>query len=297
MKANQVFVGVNGAALELGNGRRAVAVFPARKGEAYSHALLESGSLVRLKGSRINGVGVARYLSSNGFELALPGNKLADRLADEVDAIDGVELVQEATNKKAVELQSKFAGKTCTFVPFDETKSSAEVSVKAPEGFISISADLVEGFCAGNVQIEYVASSNCGFSVALSAGWLVEPEHELHLPRNSEYGGPVERAVFIMCNSGMGSLVGSQNLAMSDDPDYPRGKLEMVLDNGDFLIVAINGGDEPEVSYIRGGEVIYSRTGMYGTRLHDAVGAVAAVFVRVMELDLQKVKRSRKKAA
>jgi hypothetical protein len=297
MKAKNVYVGINGAALDLGLAGRGIAVYPVRKGEDCSHVLLSSGKVARMKGSRINGLGVARYLSQNGFELAQPGDKNAERLADEVDVIDSIKLVEAAANDKADELQRLFAGKTCTFVPFDETKASAQVTLNAPDGFLTICADLVDGFSAGNVKIEYRTGSTLSSQVALSAGWLVGPDGDVsNLPRNKEYGGPLERAMYILCNSGLAALVGNQNLLLSADPDYPRGMMEVALENGDRLRLVIV-ADEPVVIYIREGEVLYTRTGMYGTRLRDAVGAIAAVLVRVAELDAQKVKRTRKKAA
>jgi hypothetical protein len=297
MKARNIFVAVNGATLDFGNAGRGIAVYPLRKGEDCSHVLLDSGKVIRMKGSRINGVGVARYLSENGFELAQPGDKNAERLADEVDVLDSVKLVETAADDKADELQRLFAGKRCTFVPFDETKAAAQITVKAPDGFRTICADLVDGFSAGNVKIEYVTGSTLSSHVALSAGWLVGPQGDASaLPRNKVYGGPLERAMYILCNSGMATLVSNQNLVLGADDAYPRGMMEVVLKNGDYLRLVID-ADVPFVSYIREGEVLYTRSGLYGTRLRDAVGAIAAVLVRVAELDAQKVKKTRKKAA
>jgi hypothetical protein len=297
MKATNVYVSTNGAMLDLGMGRLGVAVLPARKGESYSHVVLKSGDFVRMKGTRINGVGVARYLAEHGFELAQPGNPTAERLADYVDVCDGVKLVEAAANDKGDYLQNVFAGKRCTFVPFDETKASAQVTLKAPDGWHTIVADLLEGFTAGNLKVEYEVGCILETKVALSVGWLVGPDGDAaKLPRNKEYGGPLERAIYILCNSGLVSLVGNENLLLGADPDYPRGMMEVAFANGDRVRLVIN-ADEPVVSYIRDGEVLYSRSGMYDTRLPDAVGAIAAVLVRVAELDAQKVKRTRKMAA
>ncbi|WP_157643816.1 hypothetical protein [Burkholderia ubonensis] len=303
MKANNVYVGINGATLALSTGK-GVAVYPAMKGESKSYVLLDNGRVAVIKGARINGVGVARFLKENGFDLALPSDPMAVKLADYLDTQDGLELVESASIKKAQELQRELEGKTCTFVPFDGERPSVEVFVTPREGYGVVSFDLVNGFSSGTVETAFNVKSGLGSDLALSAGWLVGPTGDAtKMPRNTEYGGPVEHAVFVMCNCGLGSVVGAPNLVMAgedagEDVEYPRGKLEMALNNGDHIRVGINGGDEPEVTYLRDGVALYTRTGLYGTRLGEAVGAIAAVMVRVAELDAAQVKKpSRKKAA
>ncbi|KVP16884.1 hypothetical protein [Burkholderia ubonensis] len=303
MKANQVYVGVNGATLALSGGNKAVAVYPAAKGAAKSYLLLDTGRISILKGARINGVGVARFLKENGFALAQPGDPMAAKLADYLDTQEGLELVEAASIKKAQALQQELQGKTCTFVPFEESRPIVEVVVTARAGYMATSFDLVNAFSSGTVETAFDVKNGLGSDLALSAGWLVGPTGDAtKMPRNTDYGGPVEHAVFVMCNCGLGAIVGEQNLVMAgedagEEVEYPRGKLEIALTNGDHLRVAINGGDEPEVTYFRDGAPLYSRTGMYGTRLGEAVGAIAAVLVRVAELDAEPVKKSRKKAA
>lgn len=303
MKASNIFVGINGATLALTKGR-AVAVFPPQKGgDAVSYALMESGKLARIAGARWNGVGVPRYLKENGFELVdlqvNPGADLAVRLADMLDVQEGLKLVEAASETKATELQRDFARQSCTFVPFDETKASSAVKIEAPGYSRTVSFDLVEGFSSGAVRIDYVPGSNLGFDLAMSAGWLVGPTGDAAaMPRNTEYGGTVEKAVYVICNCGLGTLVGERNLvADARNAAFPRGLMKFALENGDVVRVGVDGGDDLRVAYFRGEEIQYIRSGMYEVRLGDVIGAIAAVIVRVREKDAAKTKKAMKKAA
>jgi len=301
MKQEQIYVGINGATLTLTKGK-AVAVFPPRKGENGSHMLLESGQVVKVSGTRINGVGVPRYLKENGFALAEPGNALAARLADLVDIRDGTDLVEAASRVQAAELQRKFAGQTCTFVPFDESQPSVAVQVQESKGSQAISFDLRAAFSSGTVGIAYVPGGRLGLEIALSAGWLVGPDGDVgSMPRNTEYGGLVEQAVYVICNCGLGTLVGARNLVADDeapvDAPYPRGLLEFAVANGDRVQVGGTGCDELEVVYRRAGDVLYSRSGMTKARLGEVIGDIAAVMVRVGEMDARPAKKAGTKAA
>ena len=301
MKQEQIYVGIDGATLALTKGK-AVAVFPPRKGETASHMLLESGQAVKVAGTRINGVGVPRYLKEHGFALAEPGNALAARLADLVDVQDGTDLVEAASQTKAAELQQQFAGQACTFVPFKEAEACVAVQVKEPKGHQTISFDLRHGFSSGTVEIVYVPGGRLGTELALSSGWLVGPDGDADsLPRNTEYGGLVEQAVYVICNCGLGSLVGALNLkadaAAPVDAPYPRGLLEFAVATGDRVQVGSTGCDELEVVYRRAGEVLYSRSGMSNARLGEVIGDIAAVMVRVGEMDARPAKKAGKKSA
>jgi len=301
MKASNIYVGINGATIAL-TGGKAVAAFPARKGEAQSYFLMESGKLVVVKGARINGVGVARFLKESGFEVALPGDSNAELVADSLDVREGTKLVETASRKKASELQRTFGGKACVFVPFDEDKPAVTVVVEERSGIEHVLFDLASGFSSGAVGIDYVPTSKLGSDIALSSGWVVGPDGDANsMPRNTEYGGTIELAVYVICNSGLGSLVGAKNLAMdvtaAEDAPFPRGLLEFVVANGDLVQVGITGGDELGVVYRRGGEVLYSRSGLTKPRLGEVIGCIAAVMVRVAELDAAPVKKALKKAS
>ncbi|MBC8737322.1 hypothetical protein F6X40_10935 [Paraburkholderia sp. UCT31] len=301
MKVSNVYVGINGATIGLTSGK-AIAAYPARKGEDKSHFLMESGKLVQVKGARINGVGVPRFLKESGFELAQPGDSNAERVADLLDVREGTELVEAASQTKAAELQKKFAGQDCTFVPFDESRPCVTVKVEAPRNSRSMLLDLSTGFSSGVIDIAYVPGRDIGMEVALSSGWLVGPAGDAgSMPRNTDYGGIVEKAVYVICNCGLGALVGAQNLVPLDnapeDAPFPRGLLEIAQANGDIVQVGITGVDELEVVYRRAGEVLYSRSGMAKPRLGEVIGAIAAVLVRVGELDAPPVKKALKKTS
>ena len=303
MKTSKIMVGVNGALLTLASGSKACAVYPAGKGEDKSYLLLTDGKLATLKGSRIAGVGAARYFAENGFELAKPGDTQAEQFADMLDAREGTRLVERSNNAFAQELTKKFGGQECVFVPFDAGKPNVAVKVEMPRGVATTSFDLVSGFASGQVSVEYQPGPNSIMDANLSAGWLVGPEGSPEsMPRSTEYGGPVERAVFIICNSGMGELVGAKNLVMDEaapiDALYARGEMVICLKNGDLLTVGIDAVDELGVHYTRGGEVIYSRKGLQGNgndalKLGSIIGSIAAVLVRVNEMDAIPVKKPR----
>jgi hypothetical protein len=301
MKASNIYVGINGATIALTSGK-AIAAFPARKGEDKSYFLMESGKLATMKGARINGIGVPRFLKDHGFEVAQPGDSNAELVADLLDVLEGTTLVETASRTKASELQREFGGKDCIFVPFDEDQPTAAVKVEEPNGIQHVHFDLVSGFSSGSVGIDYLPSSNLGSDIVLSSGWLVGPDGDSHsMPRNTEYGGTVERAVYVICNCGLGSLVGAKNLTMDEsapeDAPFPRGLLELAVANGDVVQVGITAGDELGVVYRRAGEALYSRSGMTKPRLGEVIGCIAAVLVRVAELDAAPVKKAPKKAS
>ena len=297
MKLDNILVGSNGATLAL-TGGQGVAVYPARKGDKESYVLLESGKTVRVAGSRINGVGVTRYLTENGFVPALPGNEWAAKLEDFLNIRDGKALVEEASMHRAKALQSALAGKTCTYVPFDSDAAPVQVDVKEPELSSTTAIDLAEGFSSGVVRIAYKPGSGLG-DIHLSRGWLVGPDDDATtLPRNTEYGGPFERAAFIIRNCGLATLIGKQNLETDEgNAIYPRGELQLALTNGDRLTVGITAGDELDVVYRRNGAVLYSHARAIEGRLGDVIGTIAAALAHVKDLDEQPKKKARKKAA
>lgn len=93
------------------------------------------------------------------------------------------------------------------------------------------------------------------------------------MPRNTEYGGVVERAVFVIANSGLGRLDGSQNLAMGEDAladaPFPRGVMNLRLSNGDLLTAGIDACDTLVVQYRSAldNAMVYKRQGLDGGKL------------------------------
>lgn len=305
MKMNKILV-TTGAGLTLSSGAKAIAVLPACKGQDKSFMLLENGNMATMRGQRLAGVGAARYFTERGFAPAQPGNPPAEKLADMVDCYEGTTLVEKHNQAMAETLARAFGGQKCTYVPFDEDKPIVSVTVEPYRGIISTAFDLGSGFAAGCLSVVYDRNSTGGMlDVKLNSGWLVGPENSAaDMPRNTEYGGPVERAVFIICNSGIGRLLGAKNLGMDDDApvdaQFPRGQLVIGLKNDDRIVVGINAVDELVVQYIRDDAVLYSRSGFQGNGLNalregEVVGAIAAVLVRVQEMDATPVKSSRAK--
>lgn len=302
MKTSKIFVGVNGATLG-GFSSPVVAVYPVQKGGKESYMLLDGGKIGILKGSRINGKGVPTFLKENGFELAEPGNAAAEKLADFVDTQDGQKLVSDATFKQCGEFQEKYAGQTCTLVPFDPTLPIRKVDVELPRGIITMIGDFTTGLTTGAINTAYVPGSSDLASIALTKGWLVGPEVDAtNLPRveNDEL---IEHAVYTMCNSGMGTLVGekqhlTENEHMPPDGLFYKGPLQVALTNGDTLLVGGTPDDMIAVQYLRNDAVLYQRVAHFSApKLGPVIGDIAAVLVRVAEMDAQPVKKAKKKAA
>jgi hypothetical protein len=301
MKAKKIFVGINGTTPRIGD-CVALAVYPVQKGGNTSHVLADSGAVRPLKGARINGVGVARYLTEHGFELAQPGNEAAGKLADWLDAEEGRNLVSEALSLAAGALQKKFGGLTCTFVPFDSSKEIRQVQVEANCVSTSVRFDLLAGFSSAMVKTVYQPGAGY-MDVALCDGWLVGPDVDASkLPRMTDAKELIEHAVYAMCVGGMGTLVGAQNLVPAENPAvdalYTRGMLEVALMNGDRLLVGGTSDDLLATQYLRDGSVLYSRVGSISApKLGAVIGDIAAVLVRVKEMDAEPVKKALKKAA
>lgn len=297
MKVDNIFVGVNGATLHLTKGN-VIAALPPVKGAKTWFGLLESGEVVRINGSRVNGVSIPRFLKDTGFELAVRGDEAAEKLADAVAIQDGIELVQERSHTRALEIERELGGKVCTFVPFDETKPLASVQVEAPDNIWSAALDRVNGFMSGAVSTKFDLSHTYGNELALIDGWIVGPDGDpSRMARNSAYGGTIERAVLSICNCGLGTLMGAEGVSAAEQTQFPRLLMDIALDDGDFLRVGVDGGDQLEVEYRRAGKLLYSRSGLTKPRLGEAIGCIAAAMVRVRELDAQPAKKKLKKAA
>ena len=305
MKKNPIYVvGANGATLQFSNGGHGIAIRPAAKGDKGSFVLTDAGKMIVLKGQRFNGVGVTRYVTELGFVPASAGDQNAENLVDHIAMHEGVSLVEAASNTEAARLQALYGGQACTFVPFGENKSTEPIMVRRPGIFSCTCLGLATGFSAGSVEGEYLPSQ--GFkctTVDLSHGWLVGPQADpASVPRNTEYGGLVEQAMFVMANCGIGTLTGNSNLFMNDDAavdaPFPRGNMEITLANStDRLIVGIDALDQLIAQYLRNDQVICQRQGLNTntTRLNlgAAIGSIAAVLVRVADIDAAKPTKSK----
>lgn len=304
MKASQIYVGIPGAYLHFQSGARGIAVYPVQKGGTESYVLLNTGKLATLKGARINGVGVPRFLTNSGFVLAEPGDENAAKLADMLDIREGLRQAESASSKKAAELQSKLGGQVCTYVPFDADKAVETVRVEQSKGY-EVNTQvfhLDRGMSSGAVRMEFSLEGGLSrMDVDLSQGWLLGPQEDPETaPRGTEYGGTLEQAVYFLANCGIGTLEGPKNLVMdedcSEDEVFARGKLTLRLANGDMLLAGSCASDVLTVHYVRNEKVLYQRTGLNGTRLGDFVGAIMAAVVRVQELDAVPAKKLRKAA-
>jgi len=280
----------------------AVAVCQPGKGEKKTYFLYSTGRTGHIEGARIQGVGVKRFFAEQGFELAGEQDPRAIKLADLMDVRRGLALVEEASRDRAQALQRELAGQRCLYVPFDAEQNRVEVTVSEPDYCTTTVLDLASGFSSGAVSTKVEKENGYRTSVTLSSGWLRPVSAEsVRTPVSTEYGGIVEKAVYFIVNSGLGVLHASCHLEMDLRADetsvFPRGLIPVDLPNGDVLEVGIDAVDELLVRYVRAGEVIYQRCGLYDVRLGDAIGAIAAVLVRVADMDAVPKAKSRKKAA
>lgn len=302
MKANKIFVGINGATLSFASGVKAVAVYPIQKGGKKSYALTDTGKLINFTGSRINGIGIARYLKENGFALAQPGDEAAAKLADYLDIIDGTDLVSKQMSNRSNEMQKQFSGKTCTFVPFDPTKEIRQVEVEESRGYVTHIFDLESKFDAAAIKTVYQPGSGY-IDVSLSKGWLVAADVDAStLPRMTEDQELIEHAVYAICAAGLGTLTGAQNLVTNEETLafglFYKGPLKITLTNGDRLLVGGTADDLLAVKYLRNNEVLHKRVdSISDVRLGPVIGDIAAVLVRVAEMDAEPPKKALKKAA
>ncbi len=297
----EIVVPTRNDGLELSRGK-AVAICLPGKGEKKTYFLYSSGRSGYIEGSRIRGVGVKRFFAEQGFELASEQDPRAIQLADLMDVRRGLALVEEVSRNRAQSLQRELAGQRCLYVPFDAEQKRAEVTVSAPDYCTTTVIDLNAGFTSGAVSVQPEPENGYRSSVTLSSGWLRPlSAQSTRTPVSTEYGGIVEKAVYFIVNSGLGVLHASCHLEMDLRADetsvFPRGLIPVDLPNGDVLEVGIDGMDELLVRYVRAGEVIYQRSGLYDVRPGDAIGAIAAVLVRVADMDAAPKAKSRKKAA
>lgn len=301
MKANKIYTG---AELALQNGDSAIAVYPVQKGGTFSHMLTKQGRFIRLKGARLGGKGVPRYLEEAGFTLAGPDDAAAKELADRIDIEEGQRLIEDCATSRVRAIQSSQIGETLQLVPFEAEKPVKLVTVAQRDFPGSLtSVDLHSGLAMGMLEVRSADPSDFLDSVDCSKGWLLtEKEDASSVPRNTEYGGTVELAAFIVCNSGLAALEGPKNLGEGLDDDdetapFPKGLLTLKLVVGDTIQVGIDAGDELVVTYIRDGVELYRRNGIPALKLGTVVGCIGAVLIRVREMDEVADKAVRKKRA
>lgn len=243
-----------------------------------------------------------------GFAPAKEDDAAAERLADKIAMREGVTLVERASRDRAVELQNSLCGLACTFVPFDSGKPCEAIRVRHDEHFTTTIIAFGTGFAPGAVKGDYLPDE--GFKrmeASLGEGWIVGPGIDpATMPRNSEYGGLIERAVFILENCGIGQIIGAKQLVMDEGASvtepFPRGQMELSLAGStDRLVIGIDAGDEVVVQYLRDDKVIFQRTGLDpnggSLNIGTAIGAIAAAMVRVSNMDTEGTKTTRNKKA
>lgn len=286
----KVLVSKDGAKLQLNNGEYGIAVLPAGKDDKASFVLTNRNRAVRITAKRINNVGVARFAADQGFVPAAENDPNAIRLLDLVDTNTGVDYVTDASYKEVLRLQQAYGGQHCLFVPFDPEKPIRNIQVRVNLG--TRCTQISSGISCSVLQGEYIPGDlSYTMDAVLSGGWVVPAGTDItKLPRSTEYGGVVELAMFIMSACGIGTLLDDGTLKPSEGEDvtdkYPRGRMAMkIAGTEDVLFVGIDAVDELQVEYVRDGNVIYKRSGLEGLREQDAVGSIAAVLVRVADMD------------
>lgn len=285
MKTSHVLVcGINSGISV--SGVNVVAVLPHKKGEKISYCLLADGRISLVKGTRLGGVGIVKAFTSDGFVPAPAGDDGAEKLALKADHADGLKLVEEAAQAAAMSIMKENALKTVKFVPYDASQPTRTCELDEAKGFVSVAVSFGEAFTDALVRVKY----GQGMDLGIGKGWIVDNTvNEAELPRVTEYGGPIERAVYTIANSRLATLVGNHHLEMNPDAaendPYPRGKVTLKLANGDLLVVGTDSSDELVVSYVREDKVIYQVNGMTKPEYGSIIGDIASALVRVNEMD------------
>ncbi|MCE2722076.1 MAG: hypothetical protein LW865_02140 [Betaproteobacteria bacterium] len=307
MSKNLIYIiGPNGAQLKLQGDKHVVAILPAGKGDNGSAIITSEGKFSNLKGQRLYGIGVTRYVTELGYVPAPEGDANAAALADYVDMDVGRKMVQDASSNEAQRLHKLYGGMECSYVPFNPHHPTRRIKVNTSSS-MCVRMGIGIGFCSGIVPGEYVGDNNFITDAYLGDGWLVAPGVDPEsAPRSSDYGGLVEHAVFILVGSGMGTIIGPASLQpdenAAEDAPYPRGKMVIGLTgSNDQVVVGINALDELVVEYVREDKVLYQRTGLgHKDTAHlnvgVAVGSIAAVLARVADMDTP-VKKDARRAA
>jgi hypothetical protein len=305
MKIEQIYVGANGAEinLPLTGGAKPTAVFPPQNGVNKTLFLLDSGKIAQMKGARINGIGVKRWLAEHGLVPATAGHEAAERLADYLDIQEAVPLVEDAMTKRALAIQDTQIGKTLRIVPFDRSKKGRSIIV---EGSAYRTVTTMLGFGVGIsgacVRADNTAMRAGGASYAadacLTEGWVVTEEEDIaDFPQPSEYGDLLETASYVICNSGLAKL-GARKHLEGEEAGTERGSMALELPEGESIVVGVDAMDELVVRYLdAAGQCVYERHGLEDVRLGAAVGSIAAVIVRVAEMRAAKPAKRMKKAA
>jgi hypothetical protein len=308
MKKNPIYViGPSGGQLKLQGDKHVVAILPAGKGDNGSAIITSEGKFSNLKGQRINGIGVTRYVTELGYVPAAEGDTNAAALADYVDMDVGRKMVQDASSNEAQRLHKLYQGVECVYVPFNPHHAIRRIKVNTSSS-TCLRMGIGIGFCSGIVPGEYARDPNFISDADLGDGWLIAPGvNPESAPRSTDYGGLVENAVFILVSSGLGTIVGPASLQpdenAAEDAPYPRGKMVISLTGSqDQLVVGINALDELVVEYLRDDKVLYQRTGLgHKDTAHlnvgVAVGSIAAVLARVAAIDAAATPKNARKAA
>lgn len=308
MKKNPIYVmGPSAKPIQLSGGHHIIAIRPAGKGENQSYILLNEGTLNTMKGSRILGIGVKRYVSEAGYVEASMDNEQAKCLADFIDCEESLDFVEKQAATEAQRIQREADGTEMLYVPFDPDRAVKRVKVKS-DGLQSTVLAFGTGYVAPVIRGEYVPGNDAySMDADMSQGWLIQASQDpASVPRSTEYGGIVEQAIFILKNSGLVSSFDPPALLPCDentpaDAPFPKGMVTLQLaGSADRLVVGIDALDELVVQYVRDGNVLYQRTGLGNKatkRLHIgvAIGSIAAVLVRVADMDEET--KANKKAA
>jgi hypothetical protein len=272
-------------AVKVASGRRIMAIRPACQTEKFSFAIDADGQPLRLEGKRIGGVGVESYFRNQGYVRAGTDNEFATRLTDHIAVADGLKMVEEASLAHADALQKAYEGQECQFVPFKEDTPVLTV-VPCDNGCRVVVLGIQTGYCGGSINVRH----DRVMEVQLGEGWLVPPGEDAEVrPRVSEYGGPVQHAIFVIANSGLATLSSSGVLCIDEDTPLndpmPRGRVELALVGSDeTLTVGIDASDELVVDYLVAGQLVFRRHGFAMTvsrfpNLGGIIGAIASAIV------------------
>jgi hypothetical protein len=287
--AKPILVLTQGAGLVLAGGESMLAARPPAKGDDSWLGLKSGNRLVRIKQLRLGGVSPQRYLLENGYTVAAPLDITAASLRNLAAVHDARDLVQDATQSRAQAIrQARGVDQDVFVVPFDASKPIFRARLREGRGH-----SMALGLAAGITQ-DTLEALPCDGSPSVYVGlldnWVCDTlEAAQTCPRVSEYGGPVEHAAYALCSAGLGTL-GSPSSLAQEPPDsasnpFPRGYIEVRIDNATQLLVGIDAGDELVVQLLRDGAVVVHREGIEGVWGELTFGSIISSVAAVLLLD------------
>lgn len=279
MSKYEIFVGA-GARTARGS-VTAVAIAPKQP----TYLINDSGQVSKLEGSRVDGQGHKKYFTNLGYVTQKSGAQY-EALMQHIAVVQGRKLVEEAIARKAALMQQCLSGQKVLVVPFYEA-TAFSATVDTPKGYTSqvFSSDTM--LTDSPLRLKDIEGKPFGMDAGFTDYWFKPDGATYPTPQVSEYGGVVERAVFVIVNSGLACFY-SEDVHITMDPDSEdtdtcRGYIKLTVTDSPTatITVGINAIDEVTVIYRKGDTTIVRVNGVSGPafNLGAVVGTIASALV------------------